>query len=161
MDPSIDPGRRWFADGSGAERAAQTLPRTPWAPKRIGVIDDPRRSREVFGTRARQFVVPMTLIGAVVGVVLLLLVPGADPYQTSPSAPILWLLIGATAGLPCGALLGKLTPRGDARLYERQVERGAVLVTVHCAPGERGRIRGILAGAGARDVETEGTAESP
>ena len=150
-----------FAHGSGAQRAVPTLQSNAVAPERIGMIDDPRRAREVVGTRARQLVVPLTLIGALAGVVLLLLVPGADAYKTSPSALITWLLIGAAAGLLCGALLGKLTPRGDARLYERQVERGAVLVTVHCAPGERGRIRGILAGAGARDVETEGTAESP
>ncbi|TMD59831.1 MAG: hypothetical protein E6I87_08260 [Chloroflexi bacterium] len=150
-----------FADETAALRAVRRLEADGIAPERVGVINDPRRSREVVGTRARQLVIPMTLLGAVTGVVLLLLVPGQDAYKSSPSSLVPWAIVGAMAGLLVGALAGKLLPAKDPERYEQRVERGDVLVTVKVPAAERARVRRLLSDAAAQNVREERNTEAP
>jgi hypothetical protein len=149
-----------FGDDERAQRAVQELQANAVPVESIGVIRDPRKAREIVGTRVREFIVPMTILGAVGALLLLLLVPGAEEYKTNPSAIVPWLFVGALAGLVTGALLGQVTPRKDATLYERRLEQGAVLVTVHVIPAEERRVRRILAGAGAENLTHEAAAEA-
>lgn len=149
-----------FPDAGHAEEAVRALSDSV-AAERIGVIDDPRKAREVVGTRVGQLVVPGAIAGALAGVVLLLLVPGLENYKTSPVTLAPWAIVGALLGLVTGALVGKLLPRRDAGRYERRLERGGVLVAVHCSPNECAAVRRILARAGAENLGHEPTAESP
>lgn len=160
MDEGTETEIGIFPDGDLAEEAVMTL-RGTIPPEQIGVIRDPRNAREIVGTRVTQFMLPAALIGAAAGVALLLLVPGDESYKTSPSALLPWALVGALIGVVTGVLLGKLVPRRDAGFYERRLERGGVLVTVHCAPNECVRVRRILARAGAENLAHERAAESP
>lgn len=150
-----------FPDKASADDAVRRLESSRVPAERIGLVDDPRRAREVVGTRTRSFLAPMTVAGALVGLALLLVIPGSDAYRTNPSALVPWLVVGALAGVLTGALVGAVLPRHDPSRYQRRVEGGAVLVTVHCAPRERARIRRILSGSGAANVAHEGTAETP
>ena len=150
-----------FSDPGEAESAVHRLESESVASERIGLVNDPRRAREVVGTRARQLVVPMALVGAIVGVVLLLLVPGQEAYKSSPAGLVPWAIIGAVAGLVVGALVGKLLPARDPEGYQDRVARGEILVTVKVAPADRARVRRILATAGATNLREERTGEAP
>ena len=161
MNEKIETEIGVFSDETAAQAAAQRLEADAVPADRIGVINDPRKAREVVGTRARQLVVPMALLGAVAGIVLLLLIPGQDVYKTAPATLVLWAIVGAMAGVVVVALAGKTIPVKDPDRYEDRVEQGDILVTVKVDPADRARVRRILATSGARNLREEHTAEAP
>lgn len=69
--------------------------------------------------------------------------------------PIAALLGGGAVGAAAGGLLGTLMGRGIrgdiARIYERDLQEGSVLVGVSVAPADTERIESILAEGGGRD----------
>ena len=151
-----------FSDRSGANAAVARLEEVAIPPEDIGVIADPRKAREVVGTRARQLVVPMALIGAVAGVMLLVLAnPAQGGVKFDPAFLAVWVLVGVAGGILVGALAGKLVPRKDPDRYVERVERGDILVTVKVTPDERSRVRRLLAAAGAVNLREEPTGEAP
>ena len=161
MDQRVETEVGVFSDEPGAQAAVQRLQAEAVSPERIGLVNDARRAREVVGTRSRQLVIPFAIAGAVVGIVLLLLVPAQEAYKTSPAMLLPFALVGAAAGVVVGALAGKVIPAKDPERYQERVTRGEILVTVKVDPNERGRVRRILAAAGARNVREEGTGETP
>jgi outer membrane lipoprotein SlyB len=162
MDDSVATEVGVFDDETAAEGAVRRLEAAAVPPEQIGIVNDPRKAREVVGTRARQLVVPLALAGAIVGIVVLLLLPGQDAYRSGGlSGLVLYAIVGALAGIVAGALIGKVLPARDPDRYEGRVERGDILVTVKVAPPERERVRRILAASGALNLAEERTTEAP
>jgi hypothetical protein len=161
MNDKIETEVGVFADEGRAQAAVQQLEAESVPSERIGIVNDPRRAREVVGTRAVQLVIPMAIVGAVAGIVLLLIVPGQEAYKTGPSGLVPWAIVGAIAGVVVGALVGKVLPAKDPERYQERVSRGEILVTVRVTPTERGRVRRILAASGAENLAEERTGEAP
>jgi hypothetical protein len=161
MNEKIETEIGVFPGPAEAETAVRELEANEVPAERIGVVNDPRKAREVVGTRARQLVIPMALVGAVAGIVLLLLVPGQEAYKTGPAGLVPWAIVGAIAGIVVGALLGKTLPARDPEGYQERVGRVEILVTVKVAPAERARVRRILATSGADNLREERTGEAP
>jgi uncharacterized membrane protein len=93
-----------------------------------------------------------------------LVIPGIGPIiATGTIAGLLTTTLGMTAvgagiGAATGGLLGALVNLGfspdEAEFYAEGVKRGGVLVSVETHAGEEHRVREILRGAGAVDMET-------
>lgn len=97
-------------------------------------------------------------LGMVAGLVALA-IPGFGPVIAA--GPIAAALTGAAAGAATGGLIGGLTAAGvnesDARLYERRLREGGVLLTVRTSSDMSDEVADIMDNNGARDVDEEKT----
>jgi len=100
-------------------------------------------------------------LGLVAGLVALA-IPGFGPVIAA--GPIAAALTGAAAGAATGGLIGGLTSAGvsesDARLYERRLQEGGVLLTVRTNSDMSDEVSDIMDNNGARDVDEEKTGSS-
>jgi hypothetical protein len=106
--------------------------------------------------------------GAVVGGTLgwlagigALAIPGVGPFIAA--GPIVAALAGAGAGGAVGGLTGALVgvgiPEFEAKRYEGRINKGGILVSIHCDDSEwTKRAKEILARTGAEDVSSTGEA---
>jgi Tetrahydromethanopterin S-methyltransferase, subunit C len=63
--------------------------------------------------------------------------------------------LGASVGGLAGGLIGIGIPEYEAKVYEGHIERGGILVAVHCEDGEAiSRAQDIMQIAGASDIAT-------
>ena len=102
--------------------------------------------------------------GAVAGAVLgwlagigALTIPGVGPLIAS--GPIVAALAGAGAGGTVGGITGGLIglgiPEYEAKRYEGRVDRGGILLSVHCDDPERAmRAKAIMQRSGADDISS-------
>lgn len=100
-------------------------------------------------------------LGLVAGLVALA-IPGFGPIIAA--GPIAAALGGAAAGAATGGLIGGLTAAGvsenDARLYERRLRDGGVLLTVRTSDEMSDEVADILDNNGARDVDEDSTMQT-
>lgn len=114
------------------------------------------------GTRAPEGAVAGSAAGALIAAVLAWLVsdgrlkiPGLDPLIIIGP---LWALLsgigaGGLAGAVAGALIGSTAPKYEAKRYDGQIRRGAILMSVHCDRRDWiSRARRILKDTGAQDI---------
>jgi hypothetical protein len=106
--------------------------------------------------------------GAVLGGTLGLLVgigalaiPGLGPFIAA--GPIMATLagmgVGGTLGGLTGALVGLGIPEYEAKTYERRLQKGGILLSIHCDTSEEvSRANDLMKGTGAQDISSTGEA---
>ena len=92
-----------------------------------------------------------------------LAIPGVGPFIAA--GPLMGMLggigVGTAIGGLTGALLGLGIPEYEARRYEGRIERGGILLSVHCDNPEWVRqAKNILYQSGAADVAAAGEARA-
>ena len=88
-----------------------------------------------------------------------LAIPGLGPFIAA--GPIMAALAGAgvggAVGGVTGALVGMGIPEFEAKRYEGRLQKGGILVSVHCDTSEEvKRAKDILQRTGAQDISTAG-----
>src|SRR5918994_7182908 len=122
------------------------------------------------GTKAPEGAASGAGTGAVAGGVLgwlagigAIAIPGIGPFIAA--GPIMGALAGVGAGGLAGGLAGSLVgigiPEYEAKRYEGRLQRGAILISVHCDNSEWTRkAKDILEQTGAEDVSSTGEASA-
>src|ERR1700724_1846991 len=92
-----------------------------------------------------------------------LAIPGLGPFIAA--GPIMAALAGAgvggAVGGVTGALVGMGIPEFEAKRYEGRLQKGGILVSVHCDTSEEvKRAKDILQRTGAEDISSAGEASS-
>jgi hypothetical protein len=92
-----------------------------------------------------------------------LAIPGLGPFIAA--GPIMAALAGAGVGGAiggvAGALVGMGIPEFEAKRYEGRLQKGGILISVHCDTSEEvKRAKDILQRTGAEDISTAGEASA-
>jgi hypothetical protein len=121
-------------------------------------------------TKAPEGVAAGATSGAVLGGALGLLVgigalaiPGLGPFIAA--GPIMATLagmgVGGTIGGLTGALVGLGIPEYEAKAYEKRLQKGGILLSVHCDTNDEvTRAKDLLKGTGAEDISSTGEASA-
>jgi len=104
------------------------------------------------------------LIGGTLGLLAgvgLLAIPGLGPFIAA--GPIMAGLagvgVGGAVGGVTGALIGMGIPEFEAKRYEGRLQKGGILLSVHCDTSEEiKRAKEVLKQAGAEDISSTGEA---
>jgi hypothetical protein len=153
-----------FHSRSAAEAAVDELIRAGFAPEDISLLMSE-------STRGREFVVKKTskvpegaaagmTVGGVIGAVAAglaavgtLAIPGLALVAAGPLvAALAGLGAGAAAGGLTGALIGLGIPEHEAKFYDKEIEKGGILVGVYAHDDRNKVARDILEAAGAEKV---------
>jgi len=166
-----------FTDKEDAEDAIDELKAAGFNPKDISIMMRDRLAEQELandtGTNVAEGAVSGAATGGVVGAIAGLLIgvgaitiPGIGPFLIGgPLAAALGLtgaaattVSGAATGALAGGLLGGLiglgVPEEDARVYERHLNEGAILVAVPVRERNEADVRDILEDNGADRVRT-------
>src|SRR6202140_1457684 len=106
------------------------------------------------------------VVGGVLGVLAgvgLLAIPGLGPFIAAGPimAGLAGLGVGAAVGGIAGALIGMGIPEFEAKRYEGRLQKGGILLSVHCdTAGEIMRAKEVLKAAGGEDVSSTGESSS-
>src|ERR1700726_3804805 len=106
------------------------------------------------------------LIGGTLGVLAgvgLLAIPGLGPFIAAGPimAGLAGLGVGGAVGGVTGALVGMGIPEFEAKRYEGRLQKGGILLSVHCDTSEEvKRGKDILQRTGAEDISTAGEASA-
>src|SRR5664279_2121734 len=104
------------------------------------------------------------VIGGTLGVLAgigLLAIPGLGPFIAAGPimAGLAGLGVGGAVGGFTGALIGMGIPEFEAKRYEGRLQKGGILLSVHCDTSEEiTRAKDILKLSGAEDVSSTGEA---
>ncbi|HTQ95959.1 MAG TPA: hypothetical protein VMH89_04095 [Candidatus Acidoferrum sp.] len=90
-----------------------------------------------------------------------LAIPGLGPFIAA--GPIMAMLagigVGGAVGGFAGALIGMGIPEYEAKRYEGRLQKGGILVSVHCETSEEiDRAKEVLKRTGAEDISSTGEA---
>jgi hypothetical protein len=159
-----------YSSRDTVERAAETLVNSGFAARDISVLMPenlgPRQVGTEKATKAPEGAATGAGTGAVLGGTLGLLagigalaIPGAGPFIAA--GPIMAALAGAgvggTVGGIAGALIGLGIPEYEAKRYEGRVQKGGILLSVHCnTSDEIKRAKEVLRTTGAEDISSTG-----
>jgi hypothetical protein len=163
-----------YASRSGVENAVTTLKDSGFQHSDVSVLlPENLGSREIAtekNTKAPEGATTGAGSGAVIGGTLgwlvgigALAIPGLGPFIAA--GPIMAALAGAgvggAVGGVTGALVGMGIPEFEAKRYEGRLQKGGILVSVHCdTSDEVKRAKDILQRTGAEDVSTSGEASA-
>src|SRR5277367_4091967 len=106
------------------------------------------------------------LIGGTLGVLAgvgLLAIPGLGPFIAAGPimAGLAGLGVGGAVGGVTGALIGMGIPEFEAKRYEGRLQKGGILLSVHCDTSEEiKRAKDIIERTGGEDVASTGEASS-
>jgi len=101
-------------------------------------------------------------IGGTLGVLAgigLLAIPGLGPFIAAGPimAGLAGLGVGGAVGGVTGALIGMGIPEFEAKRYEGRLQKGGILLSVHCdTSDEINRAKEVLKATGAEDVSSTG-----
>lgn len=104
------------------------------------------------------------VIGGALGVLAgvgLLAIPGLGPFIAAGPimAGLAGLGVGGAVGGVTGALVGAGIPEFEAKRYEGRLQKGGILLSVHCDTSEEiKRAKDVLKSTGAEDVSSTGEA---
>ena len=102
------------------------------------------------------------VIGGTLGVLAgvgLLAIPGLGPFIAAGPimAGLAGLGVGGAVGGVTGALIGMGIPEFEAKRYEGRLQKGGILLSVHCDTSEEiNRAKEVLKATGAEDVSSTG-----
>src|ERR1035437_1163439 len=102
------------------------------------------------------------VIGGTLGLLAgvgLLAIPGLGPFIAAGPimAGLAGLGVGGAVGGVTGALIGMGIPEFEAKRYEGRLQKGGILLSVHCDTGEEiKRAKEVLKATGAEDVSSTG-----
>jgi hypothetical protein len=143
--------------GFPASDVSVLLPETLGGPKDMGTE---KATKAPEGTAAG--VTAGGVIGGTLGLsagVGLLAMPGLGPFIAAGPimAALAGLGVGGAVGGVTGALIGMGTPEFEAKRYEGRLQKGGILLSVHCdTSGEITRSKEVLKATGAEDVSSTG-----
>jgi hypothetical protein len=106
------------------------------------------------------------VIGGTLGVLAgigMLAIPGLGPFIAAGPimAGLAGLGVGGAVGGFAGALIGMGIPEFEAKRYEGRLQKGGILLSVHCSTSEDvKRAKDILERSGAEDVSSTGEASA-
>jgi hypothetical protein len=104
------------------------------------------------------------VIGGTLGVLAgvgLLAIPGLGPFIAAGPimAGLAGLGVGGVVGGFTGALIGMGIPEFEAKRYEGRLQKGGILLSVHCDTSEEiKRAKEVLKNTGAEDISSTGEA---
>jgi hypothetical protein len=104
------------------------------------------------------------IIGGTLGVLAgvgLLAIPGLGPFIAAGPimAGLAGLGVGGAVGGVTGALIGMGIPEFEAKRYEGRLQKGGILLSVHCATSDEvKRAKEVVERTGAEDVSSTGEA---
>jgi hypothetical protein len=104
------------------------------------------------------------IIGGTLGLLAgvgLLAIPGLGPFIAAGPimAGLAGLGVGGTVGGVTGALIGMGIPEFEAKRYEGRLQKGGILLSVHCATADEiKRAKEVMKLAGGEDVSSTGEA---
>jgi hypothetical protein len=155
-----------------AERAADSIVNAGFSPADISVLLPENLGNRAIGTekstKAPEGATAGGTTGAVLGGALGLLagigalaIPGVGPLIAA--GPIMATLAGAGAGGAIGGITGALVglgiPEYEAKRYEGRIQKGGILLSVHCATSDEvKRAKEIIERTGGEDVSSTGEA---
>jgi hypothetical protein len=163
-----------FPDKASAEDAIISLDAREYNPKEISIVMKDRAEAQEFadttGTDVAAGATAGATTGALVGGLLGLLASAAIPgigafFIGGPIAAALGLTgaaattaSGAVTGAAAGGLIGALTSAfnlsdDDARVYERDINQGGILVAVPAKEGDEAEVKNIMNRYGADNVK--------
>jgi hypothetical protein len=137
------------------------LPESLGGPKEMGTE---KATKAPEGTAAG--VTTGGLIGGTLGVLAgvgLLAIPGLGPFIAAGPimAGLAGLGVGGAVGGVTGALIGMGIPEFEAKRYEGRLQKGGILLSVHCDTSEEiKRAKDIVERTGGEDVTSTGEASS-
>lgn len=159
-----------YATRSQAENAVETLQRTGFRVEDISVLLPENLGSKDIGavkaTKAPEGAATGVTAGGVIGGTLGLLVgigalaiPGVGPLIAA--GPIVSALaglgVGGAVGGFTGALIGLGIPEYEAKRYEGRINKGGILLSVHCDNSEwTSKAKDILKATGAEDISSTG-----
>lgn len=163
-----------YADQLTAEDAVDSLKNSGFRSTDISVLFPDNQGAKDFAhekhTKAPEGAVTGGTSGAVIGGTLgwlagigALAIPGLGPFIAA--GPLMGMLggigVGTAVGGITGALIGLGIPEYEARRYEGRIQRGGILLSVHCdSPDWAQRARAILHQTGAEEVAATGEARA-
>src|ERR1700675_1926874 len=161
-----------YSTRNGAEQAANSLMNTGFSSGDISVLLPENLGTREIGTekstKAPEGATAGAGTGAILGGALGLLagigalaIPGVGPFIAA--GPIMAALagmgVGGTVGGIAGALVGLGIPEYEAKRYEGLVQKGGILLSVHCdTSDEIKRAKEVLKNTGAEDISSTGEA---
>ena len=159
-----------YATRSQTENAVETLQRTGFRVEDISVLLPENLGTKDIGavkaTKAPEGTATGVTAGGVIGGTLGLLVgigalaiPGVGPLIAA--GPIVSALaglgVGGAVGGFAGALVGFGIPEYEAKRYEGRINKGGILLSVHCDNSEwTSKAKDILKATGAEDISSTG-----
>jgi hypothetical protein len=163
-----------YPDQLTAEDAVDNLKDAGFRSTDISVLFPDNQGTKDFAhekhTKAPETAVAVGGSGAVIGGALgwlagigALAIPGVGPFIAA--GPIMGMLggigVGGAIGGITGALIGLGIPEYEAKRYEGRIQRGGILLSVHCdTPDWSKRAKNILYQTGAEDIASTGEAKA-
>jgi hypothetical protein len=161
-----------YSTRSATEQAVNTLMDAGFIANDISVLLPENLGSREIGTEKSSKAPEGATTGAGTGAVLggslgllagigALAIPGVGPLIAA--GPIMATLagmgVGGTVGGLAGALIGAGIPEFEAKRYQGAIQKGGILVSVHCATSEQiDRAKHIFQGSGGQDVSSTGEA---
>ena len=159
-----------YSSRGAVENAADTLIKSGFSASDISVLLPenlgPKSLATEKATKAPEGAATGAAGGAVLGGGLGLLagigalaIPGLGPFIAA--GPIMAALagigVGGAVGGFTGALVGLGIPEYEAKRYESRLQKGGILLSVHCdTSDEVNRAKNLLKGTGAEDISSTG-----
>src|SRR5437868_6306032 len=151
-----------YSSREAAERAADALVNAGFTPADLSVLLPENLGNRAIGTGAATKAPEGATVGGGTGAVLggalgllagigTLAIPGVGPLIAA--GPIMATLagvgVGGTVGSIVGALAGLGVPEYEAKRYEGRIQKGGILLSVHCATSDEvSRAKDIMKRAG-------------
>lgn len=163
-----------YTNRDTVERASDTIVKSGFSASDISVLLPENLGSKQIGTekasKAPEGAATGATSGALLGGTLGLLagigalaIPGVGPFIAA--GPIMAALagmgVGGTVGGLTGALIGFGIPEYEAKRYEGRVQKGGILLSVHCDTSEEiTRAKDIFKSTGAQDISSTGEASA-
>lgn len=165
-----------YTSRDSAERATDTLVKSGFHASDISALLPENLGAKPIGTEKATKAPEGATTGATSGAVLggglgllvgigALAIPGLGPFIAA--GPIMAALagmgVGGTVGGLTGALIGLGIPEYEAKRYEGRMQKGGILLSVHCDTSDQiKRAKELLKSTGAEDIAstTESSADS-
>ncbi|GAC1626417.1 MAG: hypothetical protein PVS2B2_08380 [Candidatus Acidiferrum sp.] len=163
-----------YTNRNSVERATDIIVKSGFAASDISVLLPENLGSKQIGTekatKAPEGAATGASSGAVIGGTLGLLagigalaIPGVGPLIAAGPimAALAGLGVGGTVGGITGALIGFGIPEYEAKRYEGRVQKGGILLSVHCDTSEEIKnAKEIMKSTGAEDISSTGEASS-
>jgi hypothetical protein len=159
-----------YSNRDAVERGTDVLIHGGFAPASISILLPETLGANSLATskstKAPEGTATGATTGAVVGGALGLLVgigalaiPGLGPFIAAGPlvATLAGVGVGGAVGGVTGALIGLGIPEYEAKVYERRLQKGGILLSIHCdTSSEITRAKELLKGTGAEDISSAG-----
>jgi hypothetical protein len=157
-----------YSSREAAERAADAIVNAGFSSSDISVLLPENMGKRAIGTekatKAPEGATAGGTTGAVLGGTLGLLagigalaIPGVGPLIAAGPimATLAGLGVGGAIGGVTGALVGMGIPEYEAKRYEGRIQKGGILLSVHCASSDEvKRAKQIMEGTNAEDISS-------